>query len=48
MKNFFIKCREIWNKIIELIDIDNSRKFAEYYFDGNGDDTEDKFVILNV
>ena len=49
-EEFFIKCREIWNKVTELIDIDidNPRNFVEYYFDENGDNTEDEFIILNV
>ena len=33
-----MKCREIWNKIIELMDIDNPSNFVDYYFDENGDD----------
>ena len=47
-KNFFIKCREIWNKIIELMDIDNASNFVEHYFDENGDDAEDEFIMLNI
>ena len=47
-KIFFLKRREIWNKIIELMDIDNPSNFAEYYFDENGDDAEDEFVMLNI
>ena len=44
-EEFFIKCREIWNRIIELIDIDNPCNFVEYYFDENGDDTEDEILF---
>ena len=47
-KIFFLKRREIWNKIIELMDMDNPSNFAEYYFDENGDDAEDEFVMLNI
>ena len=47
-KKFFIKCREIWNKIIELMDIDNPSNFVEHYFDENGDDAEDEFIMLNI
>ena len=37
-ENLFLKCREIWNKTIELMDIDNPSNFVDYYFDENGDD----------
>ena len=47
-KIFFIKCREIWNKIIELMDIDNPSNFVEHHFDENGDDAEDEFIMLNI
>ena len=47
-KKCFIKCREIWNKIIELMDIDNPSNFVEHYFDENGDDAEDEFIMLNI
>ena len=47
-KNFFIKCREIWNKIIELMDIDTPSNFVDYYFDENRDDAEDEFIMLNI
>ena len=47
-KNFFIKCRDIWNKIIELMDIDNPSNFVEYCFDENGNDAEDKCIMLNI
>ena len=46
-EKIFIKCREIWNKIIELMDIDNPSNFVDYYFDKNGDDAEDEFIMLN-
>ena len=29
IENFFVKCRELWNKIIELMDIDNPDDFVE-------------------
>ena len=38
-ENFFIKCREIRNKIIELMDIDNPCSF---------DENEDEFIMLNI
>ena len=41
---FFRKCREIWNKITELIGIDDSWDFVETTLDDN----EDEFIILNV
>ena len=47
-KIFFIKCREMWNKIIELMDTDNPSNFVEYYFDENGDDAEDEFIVLDI
>ena len=47
-KQYFIKCREIWNKVIELIDIYNPTNFVDYYFDENGDDVEDEFIMLNI
>ena len=39
-KEFFIKCREIWNKIIELIGISNPTDFVE------ADDDDDKLFIM--
>ena len=30
------------------MDIDNPSNFVEYYFDENGDDAEDEFMILNI
>ena len=43
-----MKCREIWNKIIELMDIDNPSNFVDYYFDENGDDAEGEFIMLDI
>ena len=34
-KEFFRKCREIWNKIIELIGINNPIDFVDFDDDGN-------------
>ena len=42
--DFFRKCREIWNKITELIGIDDPTNFAQTTLDDN----EDEFIILNV
>ena len=41
-KEFFIKCREIWNKIIELMDIDNPNDFVII------DDYGDEFIVLDT
>ena len=41
-KEFFIKCREIWNKIIELMDIDNPNDFVII------DDYGDEFIVLDI
>ena len=38
---FFIKCKEIWNKINELMDIDNPNDFVEIDYYG-------EFIILDV
>ena len=43
-KYLFKKCREIWNKITELIGIDDPTDFAQTTLDDN----EDEFIILNV
>ena len=41
-KEFFIKCREIWNRIIELMDIDNPNNFVII------DDYGDQFTVLDI
>ena len=41
-KEFFRKCREIWNKIIELIGINNPIDFAEV------DDDANEFITADV
>ena len=41
---FFIKCREIWNKITELIGIDDPTNFIETTLDDN----ENEFIMLEV
>ena len=41
-KEFFRKCREIWNKIIELIGINNTIDFV------NADDDVDEFITADV
>ena len=41
-KEFLIKCRRIWNKIIELMDIDNSNDFVII------DDYGDEFIVLDI
>ena len=41
-KEFFIKYREIWNKIIELMDIDNPKNFVII------DDYGDEFTVLDI
>ena len=41
-KEFFRKCREIWNKIIELIGINNPIDFV------NSDDHDDEFITADV
>ena len=43
-KEFFRKCREIWNKIIELIGMNNPRHFVET--DSDYDDGE--FIMVNI
>ena len=40
-KEFFRKCREIWNKITELIGINNPRDFVET-------DSDDEFIMVDV
>ena len=41
-KEFFRKCREIWNKIIELIGINNSIDFVKT------DDVDNEFITVDV
>ena len=41
-KEFFRKCREIWNKIIELIGINNPIDFVD------ADDDADEFITADV
>ena len=41
---FFIKCREIWNKITELIGIDDPTNFIKTTLDDN----ENEFIMLEV
>ena len=41
-KEFFRKCREIWNKIIELIGINNPIDFVE------ADDHDELFIMADV
>ena len=43
-KELFRKCREIWNKINELIGINDPRDFVETALD----DDEDEFIMLDV
>ena len=43
-KEFFRKCREIWNKIIELIGMNNPRHFVET----DSDYDDDEFIMVDV
>ena len=43
-KEFFRKCREIWNKINELIGINDPIDFVETTLD----DDADKFIMLEI
>ena len=43
-KEFFRKCREIWNKITELISINNPRDFVETDLDYD----DDEFIMVDV
>ena len=43
-KEVFRKCREIWNKITELIGIDDPRDFVET----NSDYDNDEFIMVDV
>ena len=42
-KELFRKCREIWNKIAELIGINNAQDFVETTLDDG-----DKFIMVDV
>ena len=42
-KEFFRKCREIWNKITELIGVNNTQDFFETTLDDG-----DEFIMLDV
>ena len=42
-KEFFLKIREIWNKIIELIGINNAKDFVK-----NTKDYDDEFIMVDV
>ena len=42
-KEFFLKIREIWNKIIELIGINNAKDFVK-----NTIDDDDEFIMVDV
>ena len=42
-KELFRKCREIWNKIAELISINNAKNFVE-----NTLDDGDEFILVDV
>ena len=43
-KELFKKCREIWNKIIELIGINNAKDFVKNTIDDAGDE----FIMVDV
>ena len=47
-KELFRKCREIWNKIIELIGINNPVDFVETTLDDNADEFITADVIKNT
>ena len=42
-KEFFRKCREIWNKITELIGINNAQDFVE-----TTEEDDDEYVMIDV
>ena len=42
-KEFFLKIREIWNKIIELIGINNAKDFVK-----NNIDDDDEFIMVDA
>ena len=44
IKELFRKIREIWNKIIELIGINN----AKYFIKNTIDDDADEFIMVDV
>ena len=44
-KELFKKCREIWNKIIELIGVNNAKDFVKSTID---DDDDDEFITVDV
>ena len=44
IKNFFKKCREIWNKITKVIGINNAKDFVE----NTKDDDADEFIMVDV
>ena len=46
-KEFFKKCREIWNKIIEIIGID-APPFIRNFVETTLDDNEDEYIVLDV
>ena len=46
-KEFSRKCKEIWNKITELIGINNPRDFVETDSDYDDDD-DDEFIMVDV
>ena len=43
-KELFRKCREIWNKITELIGINNTQDFVKTTLDDDGDE----FIVVDV
>ena len=43
-KQLFKKCREIWNKIIELIGVNNAKDFVKSTID----DDDDEFITVDV
>ena len=46
-EEFLKKCREIWNKIIEIIDID-APHFIRNFVEATLDDNENEYVLLDV
>ena len=43
-KEFFKKIREIWNKIIELMDINSAKDFVK----NTRDDNADTFIMVDI